>query len=270
MRIVRYDDAGTPAWGVIDGTEVRAATGTPFVDLAATDAVAGRLDEVRLLAPVEPRTVMCIGRNYKAHAEEFGNEVPKKPILFLKPASSVIGPDAQIVYPEDSSRVDPEAELVIVIGKSAFQVSAEDAYSVIGGYTCGNDVTARDIQKSDPATQWTRGKGFDTFCPIGPWVETDFDPTDVQVTCMVDDEVRQDGRTSLFIFNIPFLIEYITRFTRLEPGDIIMTGTPEGVGPVQVGDTITVGIEGLGSISNRVVAPSNHNAEGAQALAGTV
>lgn len=270
MRIVRYDDGGTPAWGIIEGDDVVAASGTPFVDLAPTSTVVGPLDEVRLLAPVHPRAVMCIGRNYKAHAEEFGNEVPEKPILFLKPPSSVIGPDAPIVYPEDSSRVDHEAELVIVIGKPAFQVSAQDAYSVIGGYTIGNDVTARDIQKSDPATQWTRGKGFDTFCPIGPWVETDYDPTDVRVTCTVGDEERQDGRTSAFIFDIPFLIEYITRFTRLEPGDVIMTGTPAGVAPVQVGDTITISVEGLGSLSNPVVAPGRHSAEGAASLARAV
>lgn len=270
MRIVRYDDGGTPAWGVIEGEEVLAATGTPFVDLAATTTVVGPVGEVRLLAPVTPKTVMCIGRNYKAHAEEFGNEVPEAPILFLKPPSSVIGPDAPIVYPEDSTRVDPEAELVIVIGKSAFQVSAADAYSVIGGYTAGNDVTARDIQKTDPGTQWTRGKGFDTFCPIGPWVETDLDPTDLQVTCTVGDEVRQDGRTSAFIFDIPYLIEYITRFTRLEPGDVIMTGTPAGVGPVQVGDTITVGVEGIGSLSNPVISPAQRRDAGAPSLAGAV
>lgn len=257
MKIVRYDNAGTPAWGVIEGDTVLEATGEPFVDLAPTSTPVGNIDDVRLLSPVAPKTVMCIGRNYRAHAEEFGNEVPESPLLFMKPASSVIGPHDDVVYPEDSARVDHEAELVIVIGKSAFQVSAEDAYSVIGGYTCGNDVTARDIQKSDPGGQWTRGKGFDTFCPIGPWIETDFDPTDVRVTCAVDGIIRQDGRTKDFIFDIPFLIEYITRFTRLEPGDVIMTGTPEGVAKVSVGATMTVAIEGLGAIANKVVAPAS-------------
>lgn len=254
MKIVRYDDNG-PAWGIVDGDKVMATEGVPFENLSAT-SVAGRLDEIRLLAPVDPRTVMCVGRNYKAHAEEFGNEVPERPILFMKPPSSIIGPGEPIVYPRLSQRVDPEAELVAVIGKSAYQVSRAEAMSYVGGYTCGNDVTARDLQKSDPGQQWTRGKGFATFCPVGPWIETDYDPTDVQVTCTVGGEVRQDGRTSAFIFDLPFLVEYISGFMRLEPGDLIMTGTPEGVREVQVGDEITVAVEGLGSISNPVVAPA--------------
>jgi 2-keto-4-pentenoate hydratase/2-oxohepta-3-ene-1,7-dioic acid hydratase in catechol pathway len=254
VKIVRYDDNG-PAWGIVDGDKVMATEGVPFENLSAT-SVAGRLDEIRLLAPVDPRTVMCVGRNYKAHAEEFGNEVPERPILFMKPPSSIIGPGEPIVYPRLSQRVDPEAELVAVIGKSAYQVSRAEAMSYVGGYTCGNDVTARDLQKSDPGQQWTRGKGFATFCPVGPWIETDYDPTDVQVTCTVGGEVRQDGRTSAFIFDLPFLVEYISGFMRLEPGDLIMTGTPEGVREVQVGDEITVAVEGLGSISNPVVAPA--------------
>jgi 2-keto-4-pentenoate hydratase/2-oxohepta-3-ene-1,7-dioic acid hydratase in catechol pathway len=151
-----------------------------------------------------------------------------------------------------SARVDPEAELVLVIGKRARSVAAADAWAVIGGYTCGNDITARDIQKSDG--QWTRGKGFDTFCPVGPWVETEYDPTDVGVSCTVDGERRQDGRTKDLIFPIPFHIEDITRFTTLEPGDIILSGTPEGVRPVQPGNTVTVEIEGLGTLANPIVA----------------
>ncbi|MEX1162369.1 MAG: fumarylacetoacetate hydrolase family protein [Nitriliruptor sp.] len=254
MKIVRYDNDG-PAWGILDGDKVMAAEGVPFQDLTPT-SVAGRLDEIRLLAPVEPRTVMCVGRNYKAHAEEFGNEVPERPILFMKPPSSVIGPGEQIVYPPQSQRVDPEAELVAVIGKRAHQVSRADAMEFIGGFTCGNDVTARDLQKTDPGQQWTRGKGFATFCPIGPWVETDFDASDVGVTCTVDGETRQDGRTSAFIFDLPFLVEYISNFMVLEPGDLIMTGTPEGVAPVEVGAEITVAVEGLGTLTNTVVAPS--------------
>jgi 2-keto-4-pentenoate hydratase/2-oxohepta-3-ene-1,7-dioic acid hydratase in catechol pathway len=164
----------------------------------------------------------------------------------------VIGPGDKIVYPALSGRVDPEAELVLVIGRTARNVKAADAWTVIGGYTCGNDVTARDIQKSDG--QWTRGKGFDTFCPIGPWVDTDYDPTDVRITCTVDGERRQDGRTKDLIFPIPYLIEHITRFTTLMPGDVILTGTPEGVRPVEPGNAITVEVEGLGTLTNRVVA----------------
>jgi 2-keto-4-pentenoate hydratase/2-oxohepta-3-ene-1,7-dioic acid hydratase in catechol pathway len=252
LKIVRYQSTGPVAWGVLQDGVVLAAEGTPFVDLHLTGATVGPVDEVTLHAPVNPRTVLCVGRNYRSHAEEFGNKVPDEPLLFLKPPASVIGPGEDVVYPELSSRLDPEAELVLVIGKRARSVAAADAWDVIGGYTCGNDITARDIQKSDG--QWTRGKGFDTFCPIGPWVETEYDPTDVGISCTVDDERRQDGRTKDLIFSIPFLIEYVTRFTTLEPGDVILSGTPEGVRPEQPGNTITVEIEGLGRLSNPVVA----------------
>jgi len=252
VKIVRYSSPGGPAWGVLDDGVVRAAEGTPFVDLRATGEEVGGLDDVTLLAPVTPRTVLCVGRNYRSHAEEFGNPVPEEPLLFLKPPAAVVGPGADVVYPRLSQRVDPEAELVLVIGRTARNVAAADAGTVIAGYTCGNDVTARDIQRSDG--QWTRGKGFDTFCPIGPWVDTDFDPSDVAVSCTVDGERRQDGRTKDLIFPIPYLIEYVTRFTTLEPGDVILTGTPEGVAPVEPGNTITVAGEGLGSLTNTVVA----------------
>jgi 2-keto-4-pentenoate hydratase/2-oxohepta-3-ene-1,7-dioic acid hydratase in catechol pathway len=208
---------------------------------------------------VSPTKIVCVGRNYKEHAAEFSNPVPEEPLLFLKPPSAIVGPGDDVVYPELSQRVDHEAELCVVIGRTAHKVSADDAWSVVGGYTCGNDVTARDIQKSDG--QWTRGKGFHTFCPLGPFVETDFDPTDVRVACSVNGETRQDGRTSAMIFDIPYLLEYISRFTRLEPGDVIMTGTPEGVASVEVGDTMTVEVEGLGSLSNRVAAEASAPAE---------
>lgn len=251
MKIVRYTDGGPPAWGVLENQEVRSAAGEPFVDLVVGEVV-GSLDEVRLLAPVAPTKVLCVGRNYREHAAEFGNPVPEEPLLFLKPPSAIVGPGHDVVYPELSRRVDHEAELTVVIGRTADRVSRADAMSVVGGYTCGNDVTARDIQKSDG--QWTRGKGFHTFCPLGPWVETDFDPSDVRVTCTVNGDVRQDGHTRDMIFDIPFLIEYISRFTRLEVGDVLMTGTPEGVGSVEVGDAMSVEVEGLGALSNRVVA----------------
>jgi 2-keto-4-pentenoate hydratase/2-oxohepta-3-ene-1,7-dioic acid hydratase in catechol pathway len=252
MRIVRYIANGAPAWGAVDGDELLAATGTPFADFEPGEAV-GPLSEARLLAPVAPKVIMCVGRNYKSHAEEFGNEVPGEPILFLKPPTSVVGPGAEVHYPELSERVDPEVELCLVIGKRAHRVSEEDAFSVIGGYTIGNDFTARDIQKSDDGAQWTRGKGFHTFCPLGPWVDTEIDPGDLRVTLSVDGELRQDGRTRDFIWDIPYLIRYITRFAALEPGDVIMTGTPQGVGPVKVGQTISAEIEGLGRLENRVV-----------------
>lgn len=252
MKIVRYmSEEERPAWGVLEGHDVLSSTGTPFVDLKAGEVV-GSVDEARLLAPATPTKIMCVGRNYQEHAAEFGNPVPEQPLLFMKPPSAIVGPGDDVVYPELSQRVDPEGELVIVIGRTAHRVGRDESWSVVGGYMCGNDVTARDIQKSDG--QWTRGKGFQTFCPLGPWVETDYDPSDVRVTCTVNGESRQDGRTKDLIFDIPYLIEYITRFTRLELGDVIMTGTPEGVAPIGVGDTMTVAVEGLGSLTNRVVA----------------
>ncbi|MGH2428133.1 MAG: fumarylacetoacetate hydrolase family protein [Candidatus Limnocylindria bacterium] len=251
MRIVRYLVEGAPAWGILDNGEVRAVRGTPFVDIAPAGS-AGSLDQLSPLPPVTPTKIVCVGRNYRSHAEELGNPVPDEPLLFLKPPSSIIGPGAEIHYPALSRRVDPEAELVLVIGRRAHRVKAEDAWSVIGGYTCGNDVTARDIQKADG--QWTRGKGFQTFCPIGPWIETDLDPTDLRVTCSVDGTLRQDGRTRDLIFPIPYLIEYISRFTMLEPGDLVMTGTPEGVAPMEVGQTVVVEVEGIGALENRVSA----------------
>ena len=251
MKIVRYESDGPASWGLLQEGIVRSATGSPFIDLTPAAEV-GSLDEVSLLAPVVPSKIVCVGRNYREHAAEFGNPVPEEPLLFLKPPSAIVGPGDAVVYPELSKRVDHEAELVVVIGRTGHRVTSAEAWSLVGGYTCGNDVTARDIQKGDG--QWTRGKGFHTFCPLGPWVETDFDPKDVRVSCTVNGETRQDGRTKDLIFDIPYLIEYISRFARLEVGDVIMTGTPEGVGPVEIGDTVTVEVEGLGSLTNPVVA----------------
>lgn len=253
MRIVRYQAGRTaPDWGILSEDDViRRAVGRPFEDITPGEEV-GPLASVRLLAPVTPTTIVCVGRNYREHAAEFSNPVPEEPLLFLKPPASVVGPGDDVIFPSISHRLDPEAELVVVIGRAAHRVAAADAWSVVGGYTCGNDVTARDIQKSDG--QWTRGKGFLTFCPLGPWVETQLDPGDLRITCRVNDEVRQDGTTSDMIFDIPFLIEYITRFTRLDVGDIIMTGTPHGVRAVEPGDRITVSVEGLGELTNEVVA----------------
>jgi 2-keto-4-pentenoate hydratase/2-oxohepta-3-ene-1,7-dioic acid hydratase in catechol pathway len=254
MRIVRYSQAHAARWGVLgDDDKIYAAEGESWLDLRA-GAVVGAMGDVRLLAPVTPSKIVCVGRNYADHAAEFGNPVPTEPLIFLKPPSAVVGPGDEVVYPSLSQRLDPEAELVVVIGRAGRRVPAAEAMSIVGGYTCGNDVTARDLQKGDP--QWTRGKGYDTFCPLGPWIDTDFDPVDVQVTCTVNGEVRQDGRTRDFIFDIPELIAYVSEFARLEPGDVIMTGTPPGVRPVEVGDTITVAVEGLGELTNTVVADS--------------
>ncbi len=210
------------------------------------------LDKVCLHAPVTPSKIVCVGRNYAAHAAELGNAVPEEPLIFLKPPSTLIGPGDAVVYPAISKRVDHEGELALVIGKLCHRIEAEDAADVIFGYTVANDVTARDLQKSDK--QWTRGKGFDTFCPVGPWIDTEFDPVNRQVRALVNEDVRQDGNTGDFIFSIGDVLAFVTRFMTLEPGDLVLTGTPEGVGPVQPGDVMTVEVAGLGAISNPVIA----------------
>jgi len=212
-----------------------------------------RLDDVRLLAPVIPRSkVVCVGKNYAAHAAEMGGEVPVEPLIFLKPNTSVIGPGEPIFYPTQSEDVHFEGELAVVIGRICRDISAEDAHKVIFGYTVANDVTARDLQARDG--QWARAKGFDTFCPLGPWIETNFDPADKSVSTKLGDELKQDGRTSDMVFTVPAIIEYITSFMTLLPGDVILTGTPEGVGPMQVGDDVSITIEGIGTLTNKVVS----------------
>lgn len=208
------------------------------------------LEDVEILAPVTPSKILAIGRNYAAHARELGNVVGEIPLLFSKPPSSVIGPGQTIVLPPESERVDFEGELAIVIGKRCRRVPGEKWREVVLGFTCANDVTARDIQKRD--VQFTRGKGFDTFCPIGPWIETELDPSDVRVSTRVNGELRQEGRTSDLAFPVPYLVEFVSASMTLEPGDLILTGTPEGVGPLEEGDLVEVEVEGVGTLSNRV------------------
>jgi 2-keto-4-pentenoate hydratase/2-oxohepta-3-ene-1,7-dioic acid hydratase in catechol pathway len=210
--------------------------------------------EARLLAPVSPGKVVCIGRNYAAHAAELGHDVPPRPLVFLKAPSSVIGPGESIRLPPDSQRVEHEAELAIVIGRRCRHLRPEDALSAVFGFTCLNDVTARDLQRADK--QFARGKGFDTFCPIGPWIETELDWRDLRVTCAVvrggGSTLRQDGRTSLMMFDVPTLLATVSRVMTLEPGDVLATGTPAGVGPLEAGDVVEVAIEGIGRLSNPV------------------
>ena len=203
-----------------------------------------------LLAPVVPSKIVCIGRNYADHAKELGNEAPPEPIIFLKPPSALLAPFGTIVRPPHSQRVDFEGELAVVIGREAKNVSEANWRDYVRGFACANDVTARDLQKKD--VQFTRGKGFDTFCPIGPCIEDDLDPADLRVTTRVNGEVRQDGRTSQMIFPVPFLLEFITRIMTLVPGDVILTGTPAGVGPLNAGETVEVEIEGIGVLRNVV------------------
>jgi 2-keto-4-pentenoate hydratase/2-oxohepta-3-ene-1,7-dioic acid hydratase in catechol pathway len=209
--------------------------------------------EAKLLPPTLPSKIVCVGRNYIAHARELGNEVPAELIIFLKPPSSVVGPGKQIRRPRISERVDHEAELAVIIGKRCRHVREdEDVKEYIRGFTCLNDVTARDLQKKDG--QWTRGKGFDTFCPVGPVVNDEIDPwAGVGVECRVNGEVRQHGNSRDFIFPVDAIIRYISRVMTLFPGDLIATGTPEGVGPLKAGDVVEVSVEGVGTLSNPVV-----------------
>jgi 2-keto-4-pentenoate hydratase/2-oxohepta-3-ene-1,7-dioic acid hydratase in catechol pathway len=207
-------------------------------------------EHATILAPVLPSKIVCVGRNYADHAKELGNEAPAEPILFLKPPSALLAPGGTIVRPAASQRVDFEGELALVIGRLASHVKAADWRDYVRGFACANDVTARDLQKKD--VQFTRGKGFDTFCPIGPCIEDDVDVSDLRLTTRVNGEVRQDGRTSQMIFPPAFLLEFITSIMTLVPGDVILTGTPAGVGPLQTGDTVEVEVEGIGVLRNAV------------------
>jgi 2-keto-4-pentenoate hydratase/2-oxohepta-3-ene-1,7-dioic acid hydratase in catechol pathway len=210
------------------------------------------LADVRLLAPVLPSKVVAIGRNYLEHARETGSEPPAEPLIFLKPSTAVIGPGDAIVRPVHlSQRVDYEGELAIVFGRLCRDVPAARVPEVIFGYTCANDVTARDLQATDG--QWARAKGFDTFCPLGPWIETSLDPADLRLTTTVNGEVKQDSRTSLLIHDITTLVTYVTAVMTMLPGDVLLTGTPEGISPLVAGDSVSVSIEGIGALTNRVV-----------------
>ena len=242
-----------PRYGVIEGESVTEISGVPWGQWARSTRTS-RLADVRLMAPVEPTKIVCIGRNYAAHAAELGNEVPKEPLMFLKPPSSLIGPEEAIVLPKYSQRVEHEGELALVIGRRCSQLGdGDDSLSFVMGYSCLNDVTARDLQKSD--VQFTRAKGFDTFCAVGPHIETEVDAANVLVETHVNGERRQSGVTSLMIYSPAFLVQWISRMMTLMPGDVIATGTPAGVGPLVAGDTVEVSVAGVGVLRNPVHAP---------------
>ena len=266
MRICRFTTGDDPLYGVLTGeldefdqpaedSAIVALAGDPlYVGVKLLDEQ-HKLEDVRLLAPVLPRSkVIGIGRNYAAHAAELGNEVPTEPIFFIKPNTSVVGPGDPIFYPSQSSDVHYEGELAVVIGRICRDVPAAQATDVIHGYTIGNDVTARDLQKQDG--RFTRAKGFDSFCPLGPWIETDLDPQHfldgVSVRTHLNGDLVQDGSTKDMVFDIPHLVEYVSSVMTLLPGDVILTGTPEGVGPMEVGDEIEVSVAGLGTLTNKV------------------
>lgn len=210
------------------------------------------LRAVKLLEPVVPSKILCMGRNYREHAQEQGAEIPEVPMLFMKAPSAILPDAGEIVLPPQSHQVEHEAELVVVIGKRGRWITADDVDKYILGYTVGNDVTARDLQQRDG--QWTRAKGFDTFCPLGPWIETDLDAADVLITCKVNSELRQMASTKEMVFTVPQIVSFASSIMTLEPGDVIFTGTPAGVGPLNPGDTVEVTIEGIGTLNNKVVS----------------
>lgn len=251
MRVVRYEtgDSKKSKYGWLLGDKVGEIGGNVFGRYRRKEAETP-LADVRLLAPSEPSKIICVGRNYIEHAKELGNEVPKVPLIFLKPPSSIISNGEAILLPAQSAQVEHEGELVVVIGKPGRNITAENAKKHILGYTIGNDVTARDLQRIDD--QWTRAKGFDTFCIFGPWIDTDFDPADAVLTVRVNGQMRQMASTRDMVFNVPTLIAYVSSIMTLEPGDLLFTGTPSGVGELKHGDEVSVEIEGLGELKNPV------------------
>lgn len=252
MKIVRFKAGDDIAYGLAEADGVTLYQGSPFVAWEATETLIP-WESVQLLAPVLPSKVVAVGKNYVDHAAEMDSDVPEEPIIFLKPATSVVGPNANVVYPPISSEVHHEAELAVVVGKIARNIRAEDASRYIFGYTAANDVTARDLQRKDG--QWTRAKGFDTFCPLGPAIETELDPLErLAVIARVNGEVRQAGFTADLVFGVAEILEFVSRVMTLLPGDVILSGTPSGVGPVQPGDLMEVEVDGIGVLANRVVA----------------
>jgi 2-keto-4-pentenoate hydratase/2-oxohepta-3-ene-1,7-dioic acid hydratase in catechol pathway len=263
VRIARFTTGEDPRFGVVTGeldehgeldpdAVVVALAGDPlYVGVHLTEEQ-HRLADVRLLAPVLPRSkVVGIGRNYAAHAAELGNDVPDEPLMFLKPNTSVVGPGDPVFYPSQSANVHYEGELAVVIGRICRDVPKEKVADVVHGYTVGNDVTARDLQRSD--VQFTRAKGFDSFCPLGPWIETELDVSDLRVQTYLNGDLKQDGTTRDLIFDVPTLVAHVSSVMTLLPGDVILTGTPEGVGPMEVGDEVDVVVEGIGTLTNKVV-----------------
>lgn len=254
MRFVRYQTKTTPpCYGWISQNQVGPLQGHPFEEYHR-QAADTPIQEVRLLAPALPSKIVCVGRNYVAHAKEHEAEVPEVPLLFLKPPSAVIGPEDTILLPPQSKQVEHEAELAVIIGKRGRNIPLKQALQHVFGYTIANDVTARDLQHSDG--QWTRSKGFDTFCPLGPWIETDFDASDAMITCRVNGELRQMASTRDMVFRVEHLIAFISTIMTLEPGDVILTGTPAGVSPLRPGDFVEISIDGLGTLRNTVAAES--------------
>ena len=259
MRFVRFTVADRIAYGVVDGEgddqaalTVTAIDGHPFAPYERTQAVFPIAD-VRLLPPVLPSKVIGVGKNYADHAAELGGEAPQTPVLFLKPSTAIVGDAEAIMLPSQSAQVEHEGELAVVIGRLAREVPESRVADVVLGYSCANDVTARDLQRGDGP--WTRAKGFDSFCPLGPWIATGVDPTDLGMQTHVNGELRQSGRTSQMVHPVSELVQFVSSVMTLLPGDVILTGTPAGVGPLVDDDTVTVTIEQVGTLTNHVVRP---------------
>lgn len=249
MNIVRYSHEGEDRYGVVSDNVIRELAGTPFRNIEYTGTVMP-LAGAELLAPCQPSKIVCLGVNYHGHAREMNHKIPDAPLIFLKPSTAVIGPDADIIYPPISHRVDYEAELAVVIKKPVWRVKREDACDCILGYTCFNDVTARDLQQQDG--QWTRAKGFNTFASVGPWISTGIDPSSLTVEAYLNGECKQHGNTADLIYPVDYLIHFISHVMTLLPGDVVATGTPSGIGPMQPGDIVEIKIEDIGILRNRV------------------
>lgn len=254
MRIARFTTGEDPAYGLVDGAGQKIAeiTGDPLYQRIELTGTTHLVEDVRLLAPVIPRSkIIGIGKNYRDHAAEMGGEAPAEPLMFLVPNTAVVGPGDPVVMPPQSAEVHYEGELAVVIGRLCKDIAPQEASAVIFGYTCADDVTARDLQRSDG--QWARAKGFDTFCPLGPWIETDLDPTDLRLVTRRDGEVVQDGTTADLVHDVAHLVAHASAAFTLLPGDVILTGTPAGVGPVQPGQRVEVEIDRIGTLSNPFV-----------------
>jgi 2-keto-4-pentenoate hydratase/2-oxohepta-3-ene-1,7-dioic acid hydratase in catechol pathway len=258
MRVVRFKNARKTGYGILKNHRVQRLAVNPFSNAGKPSEwpLSGEsypLDEVVLLAPCRPTKIICLGVNYRPHAQEMGSNLPAQPLLFLKPLTALRGPDDPIVLPRDWKRVDYECELAVIIGRKTKYVSEKEAVGSIFGYSCFNDVTERVAQKEDG--QWTRGKGYDSFAPLGPWIEADLKADDLKIETRLNGELKQSGRTSEMIFGIPKLISFISAVMTLLPGDVIATGTPSGIGPMKSGDVVEVSIEGIGTLRNPVVEP---------------
>lgn len=250
MRYVRFEINGKKEYGVLNDHTVQKYEGKPFIYLEPTQEFYP-LGQVKLLAPCEPSKIIAMGLNYHSHAKEMDMPLPNSPLTFLKPSTAVIGPNDNIIYPSASTRVDYEGEVAVVIKKAGWRISKADAMDYVQGYACFNDVTARDLQKVD--VQWTRAKGFDTFASVGPWIETDLDPNNIDLETYLNGKLKQKGNTSDFIYTVPEIINFISSVMTLLPGDIIATGTPSGIGPMYPGDIVEIKINSIGTLRNTVI-----------------